>query len=155
MNVIIRKGKKEDLAQVLALIKELAHYEHAPDAVTNTVEDMENDGFGSRPVYELIVAEHVGNIVGIAIFFIKYSTWKGKGIYLDDIIVTQNFRGKGIGKKLFEAVIKFSKDYSAKGLWWQVLEWNEPAINFYNKYNAELDREWINGKLNEEQLQNY
>ena len=155
MDVIIRKGKKEDLAQVLALIKELAHYENAPDAVTNTIEDMENDGFGSRPVYELIVAEHVGNIVGIAIFFIKYSTWKGKGIYLDDIIVTENFRGKGIGKKLFEAVIKFSKDYSAKGLWWQVLEWNEPAINFYNKYNAELDGEWINGKLNEEQLQNY
>ena len=155
MNVIIRKGKKEDLAQVLALIKELAHYEHAPDAVTNTIEDMENDGFGSRPIYELIVAEYIGNIVGLAIFFIKYSTWKGKGIYLDDIIVTQNFRGKGIGKKLFEAVIKFSKDYSAKGLWWQVLEWNEPAINFYNKYNAELDGEWINGKLNEEQLQNY
>ena len=155
MDVIIRKGKKEDLAQVLALIKELAHYENAPDAVTNTIEDMENDGFGSRPVYELIVAEHVGNIVGIAIFFIKYSTWKGKGIYLDDIIVTENFRGKGIGKELFEAVIKFSKDYSAKGLWWQVLEWNEPAINFYNKYNAELDGEWINGKLNEEQLQNY
>jgi GNAT superfamily N-acetyltransferase len=155
MNVIIRKGKKEDLAQVLALIKELAHYEHAPDAVTNTIEDMENDGFGSRPIYELIVAEYIGNIVGLAIFFIKYSTWKGKGIYLDDIIVTENFRGKGIGKELFEAVIKFSKDYSAKGLWWQVLEWNEPAINFYNKYNAELDGEWINGKLNEEQLQNY
>src|ERR1039458_9083276 len=102
MNVIIRKGKKEDLAQVLALIKELAHYEHAPDAVTNTIEDMENDGFGSRPIYELIVAEYIGNIVGLAIFFIKYSTWKGKGIYLDDIIVTENFRGKGIGKELFE-----------------------------------------------------
>jgi GNAT superfamily N-acetyltransferase len=155
MNIIIRKGIKEDLPQVLGLIKELALYERSPESVTNTVADMENDGFGERPIYELIVAEDEERIVGIAIFYIKYSTWRGKGIYLDDILVTESCRGKGIGNKLFEAVIKFSKEFGAKGLWWQVLEWNEPAINFYNKFNAELDGEWINGKLNEEQLRIY
>jgi GNAT superfamily N-acetyltransferase len=155
MNSVIRKGAKEDLPQVLSLIKELAIYERKPEAVTNTIEDMEKDGFGIQPIYELIVAEEDGKIVGIAIFYIKYSTWKGKGIYLDDILVTETRRGKGIGNKLFEAVIKFSKDFGAKGLWWQVLEWNDPAINFYNKFNAELDGEWVNGKLNEEQLMRY
>ena len=155
MNLIIRKGTKEDLPQVLGLIKELAIFEKAPEAVTNTVEDMIKDGFGTHPVYGLIVAEDDGIVIGIAIYYIKYSTWKGKGVYLDDLLVTESQRGKGIGKKLFEEVIKVSKEIDAKLLWWQVLDWNEPAISFYKKFNAELDGEWINGKLNEEQIKNY
>ena len=155
MNINIRKGTIEDLPKVLALIKELATYERQPDAVTNTLEDMIEDGFGNNPVYGLTVAELDGKVVGMAIYYTKYSTWKGKGIYLDDILITESQRGKGIGKILFEAVIKVAKESNAKGLWWQVLDWNEPAINFYNKFNAELDGEWINGKLSKEQLKNY
>lgn len=155
MNLIIRKGTKEDLPRVLDLIKELAIYERAPEAVINTVDDMIEDGFGMRPVYGLIVAEDDGIIIGIAIYYIRYSTWKGKGIYLEDLLVTDNLRGKGIGKKLFEEVIKVAKQDNAKQISWQVLDWNETAINFYKKFNAELDGEWINGKLNEEQIKNY
>ena len=155
MNITIRKGRKDDVPATLALIQELAEYEKAKDAVTNTIAEMEMDGFGENKVFELLVAEDAGKIVGIAIFFIKYSTWKGKGIYLDDIIVTETYRGKGIGKRLFDEVIKFANAINAKGLWWQVLEWNEPAINFYNKYNAELDGEWINGKLDEQHLKSF
>ncbi len=155
MNIKIRKGTKADIPQTLGLIKELALYEKAPEAVTNTIEDMEKDGFGEHKIFELLVAEEEGKIVGIAIFYIKYSTWKGKGVYLDDVVVTESYRGKGIGKMLFEEVIRFSRDFGAKGLWWQVLDWNEPAINFYNKFSAELDGEWINGKLHEKQLKEY
>ncbi len=152
MIVTIRPGTKEDVPQTLALIKELAEYEKAKDAVTNTVEDMVRDGFGKQPIFGLLVAEMDEKVVGIAIYFTKYSTWKGKGIYLDDIIITEAHRGKGIGRLLFERVIRIAKEEHAKGLWWQVLDWNEPAINFYNKFSAELDGEWINGKLDEEQL---
>ena len=155
MNITIRKGTPADVPQTLGLIQELAEYEKAKDAVTNTIEDMVKDGFGETKIFELLVAEDAGKIVGIAIFFVKYSTWKGKGIYLDDIVITETYRGKGIGKLLFEEVMKHARDFGAKGLWWQVLDWNEPAINFYNKFTAELDGEWINGKLNEEQLQTY
>ncbi len=155
MNVIIRQGTIADVPQTLGLIHELATYEKAKDAVTNTVADMEKDGFGEHKIYELYVAEDAGKIVGIAVFYIKYSTWLGKGIYLDDIIVTEHYRGKGIGKMLFEEVIKFSVANNAKALYWQVLDWNEPALNFYRKFAAELDGEWINGKLYAAQLQAY
>ena len=152
MNIIIRKATKEDMPQVLELIKELALYEKAPQEVTNTVADMINDGFSDKPVFFCDVAELDGKVVGMAIYFIKYSTWKGKGVYLDDILVTENLRGKGIGKLLFDNVIRTSQQLSAKQLHWQVLEWNESAINFYKKYDAELDNEWINGKLKEKQI---
>jgi GNAT superfamily N-acetyltransferase len=155
MKINIRKGTKEDLPQVLGLIKELAIFERQPEAVTNTIEDMIEDGFGTHPIYGLIVAEDGEKILGMAIYFTKYSTWKGRGIYLEDLLVTESERGKGIGKKLFEEVIKVSKEANAKQLAWQVLDWNEPAIKFYNKFIAELDGEWINGKLNEQQLRNY
>jgi len=155
MNLIIRKGTKEDLPQVLGLIKELAIFERAPEAVINTAEDMIEDGFGKQPAYGLIVAEDNGIIIGIAIYYIRYSTWKGRGIYLEDLLVTESLRGKGIGKKLFEEVIKVAKEDNAKQISWQVLDWNETAINFYKKFNAELDGEWINGKLNAEQIKNY
>jgi len=155
MNYIVRKGRKEDLPQVLELIKELALYEKAPQEVTNTVYDMEQDGFGEKPVFGLFVAEEDDKIIGIAIYYTKYSTWKGKCIYLDDIVITEKHRCKGIGGKLFEEVIRVSKESGANRMEWQVLEWNTPAIEFYKKFNAVLDPEWINGKFTKEQLTNY
>jgi GNAT superfamily N-acetyltransferase len=155
MNCTIRKGRREDLPQVLKLIKELALYEKAPQEVTNTVDDMEKDGFGENPIYGLFVAEQEGRIIGIAIYYTKYSTWKGKCIYLDDIVITESERCKGIGRKLFEEVIKVSKVTGANRMEWQVLEWNTPAIEFYKKFNAVLDPEWINGKFTKEQLASY
>ena len=137
---------------MLALIKELAAYEKAPLEVTNTMERMEADGFGSHPSFFAHVAELEGAIVGVAIYYKAYSTWKGNYIYLDDIIITAEMRGKGIGKKLFDAVGAFAKDCNANLLRWHVLEWNEPAINFYKKYDATLDPEWITCKLKKEQL---
>jgi GNAT superfamily N-acetyltransferase len=152
MNTIVRFAKEEDIPFVHALIRELAAYEKAPLEVTNSVEDMLRDGFGAAPVYRCIVAETDGKVTGMAIYFIKYSTWKGKGIYLDDIVVTESMRRLGIGKLLFDAVVEDAKLIGAKQLHWQVLDWNTPAIEFYKKYNAVFDGEWINCKLNEQQL---
>src|SRR5687767_9972408 len=131
MNVVIRKGEKKDLQGMLALIHELAEFEKAPDAVTNTVEDMKHDGFGPHPVFRFHVAEAEGKIVGIAVYFVKYSTWKGKGLYLDDIVVTEKYRSRGIGKKLFDAFVEEARKENAKQLHWQVLDWNIRAIDFY------------------------
>lgn len=152
MNTIVRFAAEEDIPFVHGLIKELAEYEKAPQEVTNTVNDMLRDGFGLHPVYRCLVAETDGKVTGMAIYFIKYSTWKGKGIYLDDIVVTESMRRMGIGKLLFDAIVKDAKLIGAKQLHWQVLDWNTPAIEFYKKYNADLDSEWINCKLTEEQL---
>lgn len=151
----ITKGTKEDLPKVLELIKELATYEKAPLEVENTVEEMIQDGFTDQPVFYLLTAKIDGAIRGIAIYYIKYSTWKGKCIFLEDIIVTEKFRGHGIGAKLFEAVIAVSKDMKVRRMEWQVLDWNEPAIRFYKKYNANLDPEWLNGKLTYQQIQSF
>lgn len=152
MNTIVRFAKEEDIPFVHALIKELAEYEKAPQEVTNTVDDMLRDGFGPNPVFRCLVAETDGKVTGMAIYFVKYSTWKGKGIYLDDIVVTESMRRMGIGKLLFDAIVKDAKLIGAKQLHWQVLDWNIPAIEFYKKYNADLDGEWINCKLTEQQL---
>ena len=152
MNTIVRFAKEEDIPFVHALIQELAAYEKAPQEVTNTIEDMLRDGFGAQPVFRCQVAETDGKITGMAIYFVKYSTWKGKGVYLDDIVVTESMRRMGIGKLLFDSVMKDAKAIGAKQLHWQVLDWNSPAIEFYKKYNADLDGEWINCKLTEQQL---
>jgi len=152
MEAVIRKGREQDVPAVLGLIRELAEYEQAPKEVTNTEQAMLEDGFGSKPVFQLIVAEVDNAIVGMAIFFIKYSTWKGKGVYLDDIVVTSHLRGKGIGKKLFDTVVHESRALGARQLHWQVLDWNEPAINFYKKYQCSFDNTWINCKLTEAQI---
>lgn len=151
----IRKGKKEDLPQVLSLIKELAIYEKAPSEVTVTIKELENDGFGSQAIFSFFVAETENKIVGAAIYYYKYSTWKGKCIFLEDIIVNEAYRGNQIGKKLVEALILESKLLGAKRLEWQVLDWNEPAINFYKKFNVNFDASWLNCKLTEEQLSAY
>jgi GNAT superfamily N-acetyltransferase len=148
----IRPGKKEDLPRVLELIKELALYEKAPHEVTNTVERMEKDGFGPSPIYGLFVAEENDRIVGISIYYWRYSTWKGKRLYLEDIVVTESERGKGTGKLLFDRTMQHTLDENCSGMMWQVLEWNEPAINFYKKYGAKLDTEWTNGSLEAHQI---
>jgi GNAT superfamily N-acetyltransferase len=141
----IRKGNKADLPQVMELIMELAIYEKSPEQVVNTVEQMEKDGFGEDPVYGLLVADDAGRIVGISIYYYRYSTWKGKRLWLEDLIVTETFRGSGIGKQLFDATIAIGKETNCTGMMWQVLDWNEPAINFYKKYfNASMEVEWNN-----------
>jgi GNAT superfamily N-acetyltransferase len=151
----LRYGRKEDLPAVVEMIKELAVYERAPREVTVTLEDLETDGFGEHPIYEVILAEYDGMIAGMAFYFYAYSTWKGKCIYLEDIIVRESLRGIGIGKYLFDAVVMKCKEVNAKRLMWQVLDWNEPAINFYHKYDAVLDPEWVNGKLTAEQIMDF
>ena len=152
--MLIRPGKKEDLPQVLGLIKELAVYEKAADEVDNTVTRMEVDGFGENPVYGFFVAaEREGPLVGIAIYYYRYSTWKGKWLYLEDLIVTESQRGQGIGKQLLDRTIQKALDENCTGMMWQVLDWNTPAIHFYEKhYRPVLDSEWINCKLTHEQM---
>jgi len=147
MDFTIRKATKEDLPEVLALVTELAVYEKAGHEVTITLEELEKDGFGENPLYWIILAENEKGILGMSFYYIRYSTWKGRCLYLEDIVVKQEYRGQKIGKVLFEETIKAAKEMNAKLMTWQVLDWNEPAINFYKKFNAELDGEWINGKL--------
>jgi N-acetylglutamate synthase-like GNAT family acetyltransferase len=162
-NFKIRKARRSDIPKILSLIKELAHYEKALQEVKVTANELERDGFGKKKVYECFVASSLGplprgrekkgkrvardEVVGMAIYYIKYSTWKGRCIYLDDIIVTEKLRGKGIGKLLFDKVIETAKKMKVRKLEWQVLNWNKPAINFYKKYNTVFDNEWINCKL--------
>ena len=151
--VIIRKGEKKDLVQVLGLIKELAHYEKALDQVTISLEDLEQDGFGAHPFYWFIVAEHKLKIVGISFYFVRYSTWKGKFLFLEDFVVQEKWRGNGIGALLFEATIDIALEMNTKGMFWQVLDWNKPALNFYKKYDSIIENSWLNGKLSLDQLQ--
>lgn len=152
-NYTLRKGKKEDLPRVLELITELAEYENARDQVANTVELMEEDGFGHDPVFHFFVLEDDnGFIPGMALYYYRYSTWKGRRLYLEDLVVTESHRGKGLGRLLFERVMIEAYDSNCSGMVWQVLDWNEPAINFYRKYGAEFDDEWVNCRLNRQQL---
>lgn len=147
MEVNIRRGEIKDMSKVLDLIKELATYEKAPNEVVLTEEELIEDGFGVNPIFDVFVAEAENQLVGFALYYTSYSTWKGKALYLEDFIVTENYRQYGIGKKLFDAVLKVAKERQVKRMEWQVLEWNEPALNFYKKYNATLDGEWFNGRL--------
>ena len=148
----IREGRKEDLARVLELIKELAEFERAPHEVSNTLDRLEEDGFGAHPVYGFFVAEIDGRVIGLSLYYWRYSTWKGKRLYLEDIIVTESERGKGAGKLLFDRTMQKALEENCTGMMWQVLEWNEPAINFYKKYGSKLDGEWVNCNLEAEQI---
>lgn len=144
MDIKIRKAVREDCPRILELVKELAVYERAPNEVTVTPEHFEKSGFGSKPVWWALVAEVNGKVQGFALYYIRFSTWKGQRMYLEDLLVTEKMRGKGLGKLLFDQLIKEAKKRKLTGIQWQVLEWNDPAINFYKKYNAAFDGEWVN-----------
>ncbi len=144
MAITIRRAVKEDCQRLLELVTELAVYEKAPDDVTVTLEHFTESGFGINPVWWAFVAEEDDVIHGFALYYIRYSTWKGQAMYLEDIIVTESMRGRKIGKLLFDILIEEAKEKKFNRIIWQVLKWNEPAINFYKKYNAELDGEWFN-----------
>jgi GNAT superfamily N-acetyltransferase len=146
-NYRLRKAEKEDCARLLELIQELAEYEKAPEEVTVSIDEFIDAGFGEQPVWEAFVIESDGKIQGMALYYIRYSTWKGRRIYLEDIIVTQDMRGKGYGKVLFDKVWQTCLERNYSGMVWQVLDWNTPAINFYKKYPAEFDAGWLNGTL--------
>ncbi len=142
--ITIRRAVESDCPRLLELINELALYEKAPEEVTVTLEHFTKSGFGEQPVWWAFVAEENGVVQGFALYYIRYSTWKGQRMYLEDILVTDAMRGKGIGKLLFDRLIEEAKEKGLNGIVWQVLEWNEPAINFYKKYNASFDPEWVN-----------
>jgi GNAT superfamily N-acetyltransferase len=144
MSIQIRKAVKEDCARLIELIKELAIFEKAPDEVTVTLDHFIESGFGKTPVWYAFVAEEDGAVNGFVLYYVRYSTWKGQRMYLEDILVTEQARGKGIGKLLFERLIEEAKEKKFSGMVWQVLDWNEPAINFYKKYNAKIGNEWLN-----------
>ena len=152
MDITIRKGTKKDLPATLRLIKELANYENAEKEVTITLEDLQRDGFGKRPYYWFLVAEENKQIVGLSFYWIRYSTWKGKFLFLEDFIISEKYRKHGIGSRLFEATIKICQELKLNGMTWQVLDWNTPAINFYKKYNADISNSWLNGKLTKKQI---
>jgi GNAT superfamily N-acetyltransferase len=149
MNTIIRKAEKKDLGRLMELIHQLAVFERAPQEMTVTLSHFEESGFGENPVWWAFVAEVDERVEGFALFYIRYSTWKGQRMYLEDILVSEELRGKGIGKLLFEKLFDEAKERKLNGIVWQVLDWNEPAINFYKKYDGvNFDGSWLNCVIN-------
>ena len=151
MKTTLRKATKQDLQATLNLVKELALYEKAPQEVTVTLADYETDF--ENNTFDIILAEQENEIVGIAFYYMAYSTWKGKMLYLEDFVVKEELRGQGIGKLLFKAFLEEAKNLGASLAKWQVLDWNEPAINFYEKYNSTIEKEWYNGKILEKDFE--
>lgn len=152
MSIKIRIAVKEDCTRLLELINELAIYERAPEEVTVTIEEFIDAGFGNKPVWKAFVAEENELVIGFALFYTRYSTWKGCRLYLEDFLVTEAARGKGVGKLLFDQVIAEAQEHNYNGMVWQVLDWNEPAINFYNKYSAHIESGWLNASFSKEQV---
>ena len=151
----LRRGQESDLPRVLSLIQELAVYEREPEAVTNTLAMMRHDGFGPTPIFGFFVLESGDDLLGLALFYTAYSTWKGRMLYLEDLVVTEAARRGGYGRLLFDAVVAEAQRTDAQRMKWQVLDWNEPAIAFYKKLGATIESEWLNGNLNAEELRAY
>lgn len=154
MQIDLRAAVKEDCPRLLELVNELALFERAPEEVTVTLKEFEDAGFGKNPVWKTFVVQADGLIVGFALYYVRYSTWKGCRMYLEDLIVTESWRGKGIGKLLFDRLITEAREMGYNGISWQVLHWNEPAIQFYKKYEAAIEAGWLNGSLSKQQLMN-
>ncbi len=149
MSITIRRAVKEDCVRMLELIQELAEYEKEPDAVTVSFDHFVDCGFGEKPIWWAYVAEVDGMVEGFALWYIRYSTWKGTRLYLEDLLVTEKMRGQGIGKLLFDKLTEECKAKKYSGMMWQVLDWNEPAINFYKKYpEVNFDEGWVNCSIN-------
>jgi ribosomal protein S18 acetylase RimI-like enzyme len=146
--VSIRLANESDVNAIFDLIKELAIFEKAEFELINTPEQLLKDGFNDTPSFICIVAEDNQSIVGMSFLYVRYSTWKGRVLYLEDLIVKDNFRNKGIGTQLMNATIEFAKSNNYKRIQWQVLDWNTEAIRFYKKFNAQFDSEWINVHFN-------
>ena len=155
MDITIRKAKKEDMSRVHELIMELAVYEKLPQEVVVNPSDLVNDGFGEKPLFHCFVAEVNSTVEGMAIIYNRYSTWKGKTVHLEDLIVTKNMRNKGIGALLLDKVILFGKEMSVKRISWEVIDWNKKAIKFYERKGAKLISDWSIIHLNKEAIKNY
>ncbi|HAH55393.1 MAG TPA: GNAT family N-acetyltransferase [Flavobacterium sp.] len=148
----IRKGNPEDMEAVLSLIKELAVFENEPNAVVITVDDLVRDGFSSTPLFHIFVAEMESKIIGIALYYYRYSTWKGKTIHLEDLVVKENRRGSGVGFALYSEIIKQGKKDKVRRIEWNVLDWNTPAINFYKNSGAKILDDWKVAQMDEEAI---
>lgn len=152
MNINIRRAYKDDCEELLDMVRGLALYEKAPQEVTVTLDEFTDAGFGNAPVWTAFVAEVNNKIEGFALYYVRFSTWKGRRMYLEDFYVNENLRGMGIGTLLFERILQEAREKEFNGVSWQVLDWNEPAINFYKKYSARFEGEWINVSLSNDQL---
>ncbi len=153
-DIIIRRAVREDCPRLLELVRELAEYEKAPNEVTVTLDHFMESGFGEKPVWWAFVATVPSPgqpddrlIAGFALYYVRYSTWKGQTMYLEDILVTEHMRGKGIGQQLFDRLLEEAREKGFRRITWQVLDWNEPAINFYRRQGARMDPEWLNATI--------
>jgi len=155
MSITLRVAQKEDCPRLIELVNELALFEKAPEEVTVSLQEFEDSGFGNNQVWKAFVAVDNDVIIGFALYYIRFSTWKGRRVYLEDFIVTEEYRGKGVGKLLFEKIIQETKELGYSGMVWQVLGWNEPAIGFYKKYEANIEEGWLNASLSKERLSKY
>ena len=155
MSFKVREGLVSDMSSVLKLVQELADFEKESDAVVVAVADLENDGFGKQPLFKTFVAELDNEIVGMALFYPRYSTWKGPTIHLEDLIVTKSKRGLNIGRALYTKVLEYGYKEGVKRIEWVVLNWNTPAIEFYKKSGAVVLDDWNTTQINEHAIKNY
>lgn len=153
MKFKIREARKSDMQHAMALVRELATFEKEPEAVEIDAEDLERDGFGENRLFHCFVAETEKGIVGMALVYPRYSTWKGPVIHLEDLIVTEEMRGSGLGSALFERVIQYGHELGVKRISWEVLDWNEPAIKFYESRGARVLRDWDVVQLDEQGIE--
>ncbi|MBK9328556.1 MAG: GNAT family N-acetyltransferase [Sphingobacteriales bacterium] len=151
-NITIRKAEPNDLIQVYGLIRELAAFEKEPDEPSNPLKKFIEEGTCKQPRFQVILADDNGKVAGIALYYYGYSTWKGSMIYLDDLVVKESYRKKGIGRKLMDELIAIAREEKINQLRWHVLDWNENAINFYKKYPVTFDNTWITVKIEKENL---